>query len=94
MQYKASRHNIVAEALSRRDADQSILLAISMPQLSLFDDIQKEQRESGEIKQLISQVQNSTTTDSWSFKQGLLFYKNSISIQTLSIYPACGDCLA
>lgn len=39
IEYKAGSHNKVVDALSQRDANQSILMAISMPQLSLFDEI-------------------------------------------------------
>ena len=51
---KAGKNNIVADALSRWDADQKILFAIFMPHLDLFDEIRKEQQQSEEVQQLIS----------------------------------------
>lgn len=49
VEYKAGRLNTVADALSRRDNDEAMLLAISMPQLSLFDDIRNEQQNSPDV---------------------------------------------
>ncbi|KAJ8766009.1 hypothetical protein K2173_020525 [Erythroxylum novogranatense] len=49
VEYKSGKANTVADALSRCDSNQSSLLAISMPHLSLFDDIQKEQLASDEL---------------------------------------------
>ncbi|XP_015168562.1 uncharacterized protein [Solanum tuberosum] len=90
VEYKAGRLNTVADALSRRDNDEAMLLAISMPQLSLFDDIRNEQQNSPDVQQLISDVHDGTASDQWSVKNGLLLYKhrtflasNSPSIQTV-----------
>lgn len=92
VEYKAGRFNTVADALSRRDNEEAMLLAISMPQLSLFDDIRNEQQNSPEVQQLISAVHNGNASDQWSVKNGLLLYKhriflasNSPSIQTVMI---------
>ncbi|KAJ8772223.1 hypothetical protein K2173_027400 [Erythroxylum novogranatense] len=54
VEYKAGKSNTVADALSRRDADQHYLLALSMPQLDLFDEIRHEQQQSTEIQQLLT----------------------------------------
>ncbi|KAK4708741.1 hypothetical protein R3W88_029666 [Solanum pinnatisectum] len=86
----AGRLNTVANALSRRDNDEAILFAISMPQLSLFYDIRNEGKNSPDVQQLISAVHDGTTSDQWSVKNELLLYKhqtflasNSPSIQTV-----------
>lgn len=90
IEYKAGKNNKIVDALSRRDADQFVLMEISMSQLSLFDEIQREQCESEEVQQLISAINNGTAVNKWSFNQGLLFYNdrvylphNSPSIQTV-----------
>ncbi|KAH0645493.1 hypothetical protein KY284_033377 [Solanum tuberosum] len=67
---------MIADALSRRDNDEAMLLAISMPQLSLFIDIRNEQQNSPDVQQLISTVHDGTASDQWSIKNGLLLYKH------------------
>ncbi|KAF2309773.1 hypothetical protein GH714_002713 [Hevea brasiliensis] len=80
VEYKPGKANTVADALSRRDVDQHSLYAISLPQLDLFDDIRREQQSSSDIQQLITTVLAGTAADVWSFKQGLLFFKNRVYI--------------
>lgn len=90
VEYKVCRLNTVADAMSRRDNDEAMFLDISMPQLSLFDDIKNEQQNSFDFQQRISAVHDGTASDQWSVKNGLLLYKhrtflasNSPSIQTV-----------
>ncbi|KAF2306107.1 hypothetical protein GH714_012587 [Hevea brasiliensis] len=74
----AGKSNVVADALSRRNADDSILMAVSMPQLSLFDEIRKEHSDSPAIQQQISAITNGTVASKWVFRDGLLFYNNRV----------------
>lgn len=90
VEYKVCRLNTVADAMSRRDNDEAMFLDISMPQLSLFDDIKNEQQNSFDFQQRISAVHDGTASEQWSVKNGLLLYKhqtflasNSPSIQTV-----------
>lgn len=62
VEYRPGRHSIVVDSLSHRDEDLSILMAISMLQLSLFDAIRHEQQQSSEIQQIFHLIINSTTT--------------------------------
>ncbi|KAJ8763101.1 hypothetical protein K2173_023306 [Erythroxylum novogranatense] len=81
VEYKVGKSNTVADALSRRDVDQNCLLALSMPQLDLFDEIRQEQQRSLEIQQLISAekkellvhwTQSSPADASWEKVQDML----------------------
>ncbi|KAF2297357.1 hypothetical protein GH714_021883 [Hevea brasiliensis] len=78
VEYRAGKSNVVADALSRRNADDSILMAVSMPQLSLFDEIRKEHSDSPAIQQQISAITNGTVASKWVFRDGLLFYNNRV----------------
>lgn len=84
VEYKAGKSNTVADALSRRDADQQCLLALSMPQVDLFDDIRQEQQQSPKIQQLIAALHDNSAAPNWSFKQGLLFFKDRVYIHPQS----------
>lgn len=42
MEFKPVRQNIAAHALSRRDSDTSTLLALCMPNFTIFDDLRHE----------------------------------------------------
>ncbi|XP_043807599.1 uncharacterized protein LOC110608432 isoform X2 [Manihot esculenta] len=84
VEYKAGKSNIVANALSRRDSDQPCFLALSMPQLDLFDDIRQEQQplvpfailgqrcRSGKQEVLVHWSQSSPADSSWENVQDLL----------------------
>lgn len=54
VEYKAGRQNIVADSLSCREEDNSSLMAICMPQLCLFDEIQFKESSNSLLKFSIS----------------------------------------
>ncbi|KAF3676715.1 Type I inositol-1,4,5-trisphosphate 5-phosphatase CVP2 [Capsicum annuum] len=84
VEYGAGRFNAVADALSRRDNDEAMLLAISMPQLSLFDDIRNEQQNSPVVQKLISAIYIGNPSNQWSVKNGLLLYKHRVFLASNS----------
>ncbi|KAF2318711.1 hypothetical protein GH714_010243 [Hevea brasiliensis] len=63
VEYRAGRLNTVADALSRQDADAAVLMAISMPQLSIFDELRTEQQDSTEIQHHISLIHANKAAD-------------------------------
>ncbi|XP_037493403.1 uncharacterized protein LOC119370090 [Jatropha curcas] len=70
VEYRTGKSNLVADALSRRNADDSILMAVSMPQLSLFDEIRKEHSDSPAIQQQISTITNGAVASNGFFGMG------------------------
>lgn len=78
VEYKLGRSNVVADALSRRAHEEAILMAVSMPQLSLFDQIRLEQQGCDSIQHIIKGIHEGTVVAQWSLKNRLLHFKNRV----------------
>lgn len=82
MDYKSGRSNVVADALSRKEHEGSSLMVVSMPQLSLFDAIHQEQQGCPSLQQLIEDTQKGNASPHWNLKNGLLFFKNCVYLDS------------
>ena len=78
VQYKPGKTNVVADALSHRSEVESQFMALSVPQLDLLDDILMEVASLPTLQAKVKQIQDSENQGHWSFKQGLIFYKNRV----------------
>ncbi|CAM8908453.1 unnamed protein product [Rhodiola kirilowii] len=72
------RENVVADALSRQHEEVGVLAAISMPQLQLFEDIKAHTAASSNLQDLIHRINSNEAAGPWSYKDGLLFFKNRV----------------
>lgn len=79
IEYKSGSSNVVANALTRRIFEGGSRMAISMPQLGLCDEIRHEQHQSSTVPQLIESFHKGTAPSKWSFKNGLLFFKQRVA---------------
>jgi hypothetical protein len=79
IEYKKGPGNFVADALSRRM--EGSLVAFSQPLLRWVVLIQEEIIGDQKLLDLISSISRGDTVGPWSYKEGLLFYKNRIYLK-------------
>ncbi|KAB5511770.1 hypothetical protein DKX38_028798 [Salix brachista] len=79
-----SKHNIVADALSRCLEDQSCLSAISMPLIPLFNSVRMEIQTSAELQVVLRNIQQGEAVGPWEYKDGLIFFKKRVFLQDTS----------
>jgi transposase InsO family protein len=72
--------NIVADALSRRDAPDAMLHAISLPSFDLLDDIKLAADNNEELSRLRTKIEAGTLGAPWSVVNGLVLYQNRIFV--------------
>nr|TKS14167.1 hypothetical protein D5086_0000042410 [Populus alba] len=78
VEYRAGKHNTVADALSRCLEDHPCLTSISMPLLPLFNLIRLEIKNSDQLQLLLCNIRKGEAVGSWEFKDGLLFFKRRV----------------
>jgi len=78
VEYRAGKHNTVAEALSRCLEDQLSLTSISMPLLPLFNLIRMEIQNSEQLQLLLCNIQQGEAVGPWEYKDGLIFFKRRV----------------
>lgn len=86
-EYKPRRSNVVADALSRRDAKVGMLLALSTPTFSLFDALRREGTTDPTLVALKDQVNAGLLEGPWSWREGLLLYTDHIYVPPSSLLP-------
>ncbi|CAH9096328.1 unnamed protein product [Cuscuta epithymum] len=78
VEYKPGRFNTVADALSRQNETPLILASLTVPLSTLLDEVRTAQAASPEIEAIQQQVLAGTTTEDWTFQDGLLYYKHKL----------------
>ena len=78
--YKKGKQNVVADAMSRKDEDvETLLCAISIIQPNLINEAREEWKNDEEVWELIRMLQqDSSTCDTFSWKNDLLWYKDHL----------------
>lgn len=81
MEYRG-RLNTVADALSRRDSDDSLVTvcAISSPQFALFNDLRNEIATSTELSDLHARILSGELDDPWSCCDDLILHGRHVYV--------------
>lgn len=83
IEYKKGSENSAADALSRRsDGD---MLAISMPTPHWVEPIQEEVKNDATLQTLLQNIQTGEAIGPWRIHNGLIFFKDRIYLQPLSV---------
>ncbi|GMY21739.1 Transposon Tf2-2 polyprotein, partial [Fagus crenata] len=99
IEYKRSKENKVANALSRKyEADHEVkddtnttLLAISGPTPNWLDVVHEDQAQSKVVQQIIQRVKEGEAVGKWELRDGLLLFKDRIYLAPNS--SLCNDIL-
>src|SRR3984885_2056000 len=83
--YKKGKQNVVEDALSRKDEDvEALLCAISIIQLDWINEARDEWKNDEEVWALIQKIQQDpNTSDTFSWKNDSLWYKDQLYLVTL-----------
>jgi hypothetical protein len=84
VEYKPGKLNTVADTLSRRDATEPSLMALSEITFPIFDQIRAEIATNEEAGQLISSIQAGQLSQAWTFQDGLILYNRRVHIPSTS----------
>jgi transposase InsO family protein len=84
VEYRPGRLNTVADALSRRDADDPQLAAVSSPSFQLFDELRREIRDSAELTALSTDITTGRRDGSWAVTDGLILRDGRVFVASTS----------
>jgi hypothetical protein len=65
-EYLPGKANTIVDALSRRDEDFDMALALSSPTFILFDDLRREMTELEDVIHLLEMIRKGEAVDKWS----------------------------
>ncbi|KAI5334926.1 hypothetical protein L3X38_025059 [Prunus dulcis] len=82
IEYKKGKENLVADALSRRNA--SGVAAISTPVPNWLDPIKDEVQSNQTMQELVDKCEQGEAVGPWEFKDGILYFKNKIYLMSYS----------
>ena len=80
VEYKPGRMNVVADALSRRDAETATIHAVSAPSFDLLAEFRAAAANDEAMRQMHARVENGELGDQWSIMDGLVTYKNKLFV--------------
>ncbi|WVZ58041.1 hypothetical protein U9M48_008353 [Paspalum notatum var. saurae] len=75
VEYRPRRSNVVADALSRRDADDTALFAVTGPAFDVFDDLRQAANSHPELVALRDQILDGSKREPWSVIDGVVLFK-------------------
>ena len=80
VEYKPGRTNVVADALSRRDAKEATLLVVSAPSFNLLEAFRAAASTDEGMRQMLARVEAGALGDQWKIVDGLITYKNRLFV--------------
>ena len=84
VEYKPCKQNTVADALSRRDATEPSLMALSEITFPIFDHLKAEITTNEEAGKLVQSIKTGQLSPAWTFEDGLILYKQRVHIPSSS----------
>lgn len=78
VEYRSGQTNEVADALSRRDMDNSGLYTISEPTFQLFDELRQATTTHPALAALHDEIQAGSRTTSWTLVDDIVFFNNHV----------------
>lgn len=90
VEYKPGHLNIVADALSRRDAEEVFVHAISAPTFHIYDEVRQLQASSPAIVSLRADIEAGKLSAPWALQHGLVTRRRPGIFATR--FHHCPDC--
>ena len=87
VEFKPGKQNIVADALSRRDAEPGVVMALSAPQFSLFDELHQATTLDPNLTALRALIEAGELEAPWALVDGVVTFDGRAHI------PASSDLL-
>lgn len=85
VEYRPGQQNRVVDALSRKEEESAAVLAISISQFQLFDDIRNELQANNELIALHQQIETGQLGFPWAIVDGVITKKGRIYIPPTSV---------
>lgn len=82
IEYKKGIENSVADGLSRMNHES--LATLSFPIPHWVEPIKDEINQEDELQRMVRNIQQGTLAEPWSFKVGLIFYKDRVYLRSQS----------
>jgi hypothetical protein len=73
--FQPGKHNMAADALSRRDQETVTMHAISMTTFQMFETISEEAQHLSEVQEKREQIQKGVTAEGWSLADDFITYQ-------------------
>jgi hypothetical protein len=74
VEYKAGRHNVVADALSRRDAEEARLMALSAPHFDVIDHLRAAHDVDPALRTIRDEHLAGTCGAPWALTDGMVMF--------------------
>jgi hypothetical protein len=89
VEYKASRFNTVADALSRQETPNGMIATLSSPTFQLYEELRQECTSNQNFQSICNQIKDGTLTEPWRMVDGLILHVRQIFVPTnSSMLPA------
>lgn len=84
VEYRPDRLNVVADALSRRDAEAPSLLTLSTPTFQFYDDIRHAVVSDEDMQRVRDDIVAGVLTEPWRLKDGLILHGDRVFLVATS----------
>jgi hypothetical protein len=93
VEYRPSKLNGAADALSRRNEEDAALNVISTPQFHLFETLRAEADSDPQVSELRNKLTAGTAKEGWALRDGLLQFQGKVFVPAASsVWPVPLGC--